>query len=182
MANEAVLGVARPALAFIPSLFSARGPAYVVGLVVAVVVDAIEGMERCWALTDVRKKGNEVCAPFRAHFNTSRPVPLERRRQRIMAAVTSLTPRGVLRSLPSAESLSTFGAPAAAIGGSTRAKRAAVNNYFGTAIATAAPIRLIARLDIRAVKHYPAAKSLSGQVNQSPHGAILQQYGKARLP
>ena len=182
MANEAGLGVARPALAFISSLFSARGPAHVAGLVVAVVVDAVEGMERCWALSDVRKKGDEICAPFRAHFNASCPVPLERRRQRVMAAVTSLTPRVVLRSLPSAARLGPLGSPAAAISRRSRTKRPAVYNCLSAAIATAAPVRLIACLNIRAVKDRPVVEPLSGQINQSPHVAIVQQYGKARLP
>lgn len=53
-------------VSFIPGLFVNRSPATIAGLVVAVIVDAVERFP-LWAFAHVAKKGGKTIAPFFAH-------------------------------------------------------------------------------------------------------------------
>ena len=91
-----------PRIGSIAALLYERCPSHISRFVVAIVVDAVKRMTRARTSTDVRKKGSEGVAPFRADGNAPRTVPVVFRILRIFTPLNGLRESVVFwRDLPS---------------------------------------------------------------------------------
>lgn len=142
-----------------------------IGLVVmAAVVDAIQGMIGGGTRTHVFEKCHKRCAPARADCDASAAVVLEHWRVGIFAALHHAFPRLIFTRLPHAmcgvHARVPFGAVASARLRLPAFQSGALHDFHGAALALATPTRLIAWESQRnAGNCRQSAKSLSGQID-----------------
>lgn len=85
----------RITIAPVVTLFIVRGPAHIVGLIITIVVNAIQRVFRAWPVTHISQERLKRIAPLATHANTSTAVANKTFTCRCSAAVVHVDPRSM---------------------------------------------------------------------------------------
>lgn len=153
-----------------------RGPATIAGLVMAIVVDAVNRHSLSWAWAYVSQEGREVVAPFFAHPNAAASIEMVDAMRLCITASQHARPRGVFRR-PSCSSTSSmpdardghfqFQADATLL--PTTSQIIPSDRARGAAVTHALPEATALRRTIRQTDDRQATEAPTGHINEGWH-------------
>lgn len=164
-------------VAAIAVLFFNRRPLHISRLVIAVYVNAINGMRKAGATANVLKESGKRILPLLAHFYTSPSIVLKSYVIRIKASLLHLAPRFVFRRAFHSMLVVGIAAFAAAFC-APASKTVASGNYLSSALAAAFPTRMHSATAF-AKKRYNNEFSEHAawcDLNSRSHGSIINRH------